>query len=61
MNSKQNVNNLRNFFFQRSNEASEFHKQCLEAHNTYRAKHKVAPLNLNKELCVFAQEWADVS
>ena len=43
------------------NEASEFHKECLEAHNNYRSKHKVPALKLNKELCIYAQEWADVS
>jgi hypothetical protein len=47
--------------FHLSNEASEFHKECLEAHNNYRSKHKVPALKLNKELCIYAQEWADVS
>lgn len=40
---------------------SEFQKQALEAHNDYRQKHKVSPLALNKDLCDFAQEWANVS
>lgn len=40
---------------------SEFQKQALEAHNDYRQKHKVTPLALNKDLCNFAQEWANVS
>jgi len=38
---------------------SEFAKECLEAHNEYRAKHNVPPLKLNSELTAFAQEWAD--
>lgn len=40
---------------------SEFQKQALEAHNNYRQKHKVPSLALNKDLCNFAQEWANVS
>lgn len=40
---------------------SEFQKQALEAHNDYRQKHKVPPLALNKDLCNYAQEWANVS
>ncbi|CAG9804966.1 unnamed protein product [Chironomus riparius] len=38
---------------------SEFQVQCLKAHNEYRSKHKVTPLKLSKELCSYAQEWAE--
>lgn len=40
---------------------SEFQKQALEAHNHYRQEHKVQPLALSKDLCNYAQEWANVS
>lgn len=37
----------------------EFAKDCLEAHNEYRAKHKSPPLKLSSQLCTFSQEWAE--
>lgn len=37
-----------------------FQRDCLDAHNEYRAKHGVAPLKLNRHLCKFAEEWAKI-
>ncbi|XP_053960496.1 GLIPR1-like protein 1 [Anastrepha ludens] len=37
---------------------SEFEKECLEAHNQYRAAHGSPPLVLDRGLCKYAQEWA---
>jgi len=37
----------------------KFIDECLKAHNEYRAKHKAAPLVLNKELCKIAQARAN--
>ncbi|XP_052737388.1 uncharacterized protein LOC112043280 isoform X1 [Bicyclus anynana] len=37
---------------------SKFEDEFLQAHNEYRAKHKVPPLELNKKLCKYAEEWA---
>lgn len=39
----------------------QMQKECLEAHNRYRAKHGVSPLTLNKQLNAYATEWAKVS
>ncbi|XP_020613552.1 ectin-like [Orbicella faveolata] len=36
-----------------------FEKDCLEAHNEYRAKHGVPPLKWNAQLKADAQEWAN--
>ena len=38
---------------------TEFEKDCLKAHNEYRAKHGVPPLKWNSQLQVDAQEYAD--
>lgn len=40
---------------------NEFENECLNAHNEYRRKHKVSPLILDRSLCDYAQEWANVS
>lgn len=37
----------------------EFQKECLKAHNEYRAKHGVPPLVLNQVMCKMSQTWAD--
>lgn len=37
----------------------EFEKQALDAHNKYRAKHKVPPLKWSKEIANEAQAWAE--
>ncbi|XP_036328945.1 Golgi-associated plant pathogenesis-related protein 1-like [Rhagoletis pomonella] len=36
----------------------EFEKDCLEAHNQYRARHHSPPLILDIGLCKYAHEWA---
>lgn len=36
----------------------KFEEECLRAHNDYRRKHGVPPLELNKKLCKYAEEWA---
>ncbi|XP_031568818.1 cell wall protein PRY3-like [Actinia tenebrosa] len=36
-----------------------FQKDCLDAHNTYRAQHGVPPLVWSEELAQHAQNWAD--
>jgi uncharacterized protein YkwD len=38
---------------------SPFELEALDAHNKYRTKHHVPPLNLNKELCKIAQSYAE--
>ncbi|XP_035684238.1 uncharacterized protein LOC118421183 [Branchiostoma floridae] len=38
---------------------TEFEKDCLAAHNDYRAKHGVSPLKLSKSLTKHAQKWAE--
>lgn len=43
-----------------SSQFTEFQRDCLDAHNEYRAKHGVAPLKLSKNLCKFAEEWAKI-
>lgn len=40
--------------------ADAFQKDCLDAHNTYRAEHGVPPLAWSAELTRQAQKWADV-
>lgn len=37
-----------------------FQMECLQAHNFYRQAHKVADLVLTKDMCKFAQQWANV-
>lgn len=41
-------------------EIREFEEECLKAHNKFRAMHGSPPLKLNRNLCVFAGEWAKV-
>ncbi|CAH2990317.1 unnamed protein product [Chilo suppressalis] len=36
----------------------KFEDECLKAHNYYREKHGVPPLELNKKLNKYAEEWA---
>uniref|UniRef100_A0A182XZ48 Uncharacterized protein n=1 Tax=Anopheles stephensi TaxID=30069 RepID=A0A182XZ48_ANOST len=38
---------------------SQFQLDVLRRHNELRAKHSANPLQLNKELCEFAQQWAN--
>ena len=38
---------------------TEFEKDCLNAHNEYRAKHGVPPLKWSAELAADAQIWAN--
>ncbi|XP_023341668.1 protein PRY1 [Eurytemora carolleeae] len=42
-----------------SNEDDKFAKKSLEEHNKFRRKHGVPPLTLNKEMCMYSQEWAE--
>ncbi|KAM7352214.1 uncharacterized protein ACRADG_004848 [Cochliomyia hominivorax] len=42
----------------REKSVEEMQKECLEAHNRYRAKHGASPLTLNKQLNAYATEWA---
>lgn len=39
----------------------QLQNECLAAHNKYRAKHGASPLTLNKQMCLYATEWAKVS
>lgn len=59
-NSNVNFHQLLIYQFFRSG-FSEFQTQSLDAHNAYRNKHKVQSLKLNKDLCILAQKWAEVS
>ncbi|KAJ2943965.1 hypothetical protein O0L34_g8287 [Tuta absoluta] len=38
--------------------SDRFEEECLGAHNEYRRKHGVPPLELNKKLCKYSEEWA---
>lgn len=38
---------------------TEFEKDCLKAHNEYRAKHGVPPLKWSAQLKADAQKWAN--
>lgn len=40
---------------------TDFESDCLDEHNLARARHGVGPLALDKKLCKFATEWAQVS
>lgn len=40
---------------------TQFQMESLRSHNEFRGKHGVAELKLSKDLCHFAQEWANVS
>ncbi|KAM9324102.1 uncharacterized protein PAF06_000100 [Gastrophryne carolinensis] len=40
-------------------EGSQFERDFVSAHNAYRKKHGAAPLQLSRELCRSAQQWAD--
>ena len=46
------------FFFAFLSEMTGFEKDCLKAHNEYRAKHGVPPLKWSAELAADALEWA---
>lgn len=35
-----------------------FEEEFLEAHNEYRKRHGVPPLNLDRKLCKYSEEWA---
>lgn len=37
----------------------QFRKECLDAHNRYRAMHGCPPLKLNAQLDAFAKEWCE--
>lgn len=39
---------------------NQFELTCLRSHNNYRAKHGCPPLKLNRNICNYAQEWANV-
>ena len=47
-----------NFFSLFLSEMTGFEKDCLKAHNEYRAKHGVPPLKWSAELAADALEWA---
>ncbi|CAG9576157.1 unnamed protein product [Danaus chrysippus] len=36
----------------------KFESEFLNAHNEYRSKHRVPPLEINKKMCKYAEEWA---
>ncbi|CAH0722922.1 unnamed protein product, partial [Brenthis ino] len=36
----------------------KFEEEFLHAHNEYRSKHRAPPLELNKKMCKYAEEWA---
>ncbi|MEE6524313.1 hypothetical protein FKM82_023699 [Ascaphus truei] len=38
---------------------SQFEQDFLASHNTYREKHGAPPLQLNRDICNSAQNWAD--
>ena len=38
---------------------TQFQLECLKAHNDYRARHRAPPLKLNKNICNYAQQWAN--
>lgn len=40
-------------------EGSQFERDFVSAHNSYRKKHGAPPLQLSRELCRSAQQWAD--
>lgn len=40
--------------------SGNFEEDVLKAHNEYRALHGVPPLELSKDLCRYAMEWAKV-
>ena len=41
-----------------TSEYNDFYLEALDAHNTYRKKHHVGPLKLNKEICKIAEDYA---
>lgn len=41
--------------------STEFVKQCVQAHNDYRARHAAEPLQVDATISKHAQLWADVS
>lgn len=52
------VNKFRSSTISSSISHEKFDEEFLKAHNEYRRKHGVAPLDLNKKLCKYAEEWA---
>ncbi|XP_020707928.2 uncharacterized protein LOC105685767 isoform X2 [Athalia rosae] len=40
--------------------SKEFIDACLDTHNSYRARHGVPPLRINKQMCKSSQDWANV-
>ncbi|XP_036226227.2 Golgi-associated plant pathogenesis-related protein 1 [Bactrocera oleae] len=38
---------------------NEFERDCLQAHNQFRAQHCSPPLSLDRGLCNYAKEWAE--
>ncbi|CAG5036509.1 unnamed protein product [Parnassius apollo] len=43
-----------------SKSVEKFEEEFLRAHNEYRRRHGVPPLELNKKLCKYAEEWAKI-
>lgn len=41
-----------------NSEYDKFELEGLRVHNEYRRKHGASPLKLNKQLCIYAKEWA---
>eukprot|EP00090_Calanus_glacialis_P035491 TRINITY_DN6057_c0_g1_i4.p1 TRINITY_DN6057_c0_g1~~TRINITY_DN6057_c0_g1_i4.p1 ORF type:complete len:373 (-),score=103.93 TRINITY_DN6057_c0_g1_i4:50-1168(-) len=50
---------LRTISLEEKKEFSKFESDALEAHNKYRKRHAVTSLELSKDLCDIAQEYAD--
>jgi len=50
---------LRTISLEENKEFSKFESDALEAHNKYRKRHAVTPLELSKDLCDIAQEYVD--
>ncbi|KAJ6222673.1 hypothetical protein RDWZM_001218 [Blomia tropicalis] len=38
---------------------TSFEREFLEKHNEYRERHRVPPLHMSRDLCEYAQEWAN--
>lgn len=53
------IERLRTISLEEKREFSKFETDALEAHNKYRKRHAVSPLELSKDLCDTAQEYAD--
>ncbi|KAF9409664.1 hypothetical protein HW555_011038 [Spodoptera exigua] len=52
------VNKFRSSTISSSTSNEKFDEEFLKAHNEYRRNHGVPPLELNKKLCKYAEEWA---